>query len=94
VRQVSGARRFEPRAEFRRANREAEWVLAGIWLSDVFYPAAPGVEPVRRRMPPGVLGWVQLDTVIAQSAEEAARRSLELAASRWPRSNRSSVPYP
>jgi hypothetical protein len=89
------ARRYDPRAEFRRADREADWVLAGVWISDVFYPAVPGVEPVRRRLPaPGLVGWVDLDTVLAASADEAAARSLELAAGRWPRARRSTVPYP
>jgi hypothetical protein len=90
----SRARRFGPRAEFRRKDRAAPWILAGVWIRDEFYPAAPGVEPVRGRLPgPGLVGWVDLGLVLARSPEQAAEISLQLAAGRWPGSHRDTVPH-
>jgi hypothetical protein len=88
-------RKFDVRAEFRRDERAAAWVLAGVWVADVFHPAEPGVDPIRRRLPgPGLIGWVELDPVLASSAEHAAEIGLDVAAGRWPKARRSRVPYP
>ena len=86
-------RKYEVRAEFRRTDHASPWVLAGVWVAHDFYPAEPGVEPIRRRLPaPGLIGWTQLDPVLAASASQAASISLDLAAGRWPK-RRAPVPH-
>jgi hypothetical protein len=88
-------RRFNVRAEFRRLDRDSAWVVAGVWVANEFYPAAPGVEPVRRRLPDaGLVGWVELDPVLARSPEHAASVALELASGRWPKARRAAIPHP
>jgi len=42
----------QARAEFRRASRDAPWVLAGVWVDHVaFLPVRPGIEPIAHRLP-------------------------------------------
>ena len=88
-------RRYQARAEFRRLDRGAGWVFAGVWVAHRFYPAQPGVDPVRRRLPSvGLLGWIDLPPIIATSAQEAGAIALEMAREAWPKASKSSVPYP
>ena len=89
------AERFHARAEFRRADRAADWVLAGVWVEHVrFVPARPGVEPVIRRLPEGgLLGWAELPTILAPDERSAGDIALDVARSTWPDRSRRSVPY-
>jgi hypothetical protein len=61
-------------------------VLAGVHLGGQFWPASPGVAPVRRRLPePGLLGWIALDApIVAADAATAATTALDMARSAWP----------
>jgi len=89
------AERYRANAEFRRARRDAPWVLAGVWVDHVdFYPAGPGVEPIRRRLPEtGLLGWSELPPIIASGAEAAGEAALTTARQAWPTRVRRSVPF-
>jgi hypothetical protein len=83
------------RAEFRRASRDAPWVLAGVWVDDIaFQPVGPGVEPITRRLPDtGLLGWFDLPTVIAPDARAAGEAALQVARQAFPRTVRRAVPF-
>ena len=86
--------RFEGRAEFRRRDRDAPWVLAGVWVEERFAPADEGVDPMRARLPqPGLVGWIDLPPFLAPDVGEAGRVGLQLARDTWPRANRSPVPW-
>jgi hypothetical protein len=89
------AERYRANAEFRRAAREAPWILAGVWIDHiVFHPARPGVEPIARRLPEtGLLGWVELPTVVAAEPEAAGSAALDVARRAWPGRVRSKVPF-
>jgi hypothetical protein len=89
------ARRFLAAAEFRRRDRTAPWVLAGVWLDQTrFQPARPGVEPVTRRLPDtGLLGWSEPFPIIAPDEDAAAQAALAAARGRWPEADRRSVPF-
>jgi hypothetical protein len=78
--------RYHARAEFRRKDQGAGWVLAGVVIDHVFYPALPGVELIRRRLrEPGLQGWSDLPAeVIAADKEQAAEVALDVARSHWP----------
>ena len=83
------------RAEFRRANRDAPWVLAGVWIDHVaFQPAVAGVEPISGRLPEtGLLGWFDLPTVIAPDARAAGDAALQAARDSFPATVRRTVPF-
>jgi hypothetical protein len=89
------SRAWTARAEFRRRDRRSEWALAGVRLDDRFWPAVPGVEPVRQRLPDtGLLGWAELPSpVIAPTAEEAAAVALDVARAAWPGRVTDLVPF-
>ena len=88
-------RKFHARAEFRRQDRSASWILAGVWIAHRFYPAQPGVDPVRRRLPStGLVGWTELPAIIAATSEEAATIALGMARETWPKAAKETVPYP
>jgi hypothetical protein len=80
------ARAWTARAEFRRRDRNATWILAGVLVGGEFWPARAGVERVRQRLPDaGLLGWADLpNPIIAPDAGSAAAAALEIAAARWP----------
>jgi hypothetical protein len=88
--------RHEARAEFRRADRNHPWVLAGVWIDSVsFHPASAGVEPIRRRLPEsGLIGWIGLPVVIAPSAGAAGEAALGAARRGWPARACPDVPFP
>ncbi len=88
--------RYAARAEFRRLNRDAPWVIAGVWVRTRFFPAVPGVEPVRARLPDaGLVGWTALPSpVLAPGIVEAGSAALEVARAMWPKRDRRSIPYP
>jgi hypothetical protein len=87
--------RYHARAEFRRKDQGARWVLAGVVIDHVFYPALPGVERIRRRLrEPGLQGWSDLPTeVIAADKEQAADVALEVARSHWPDRVGTKIPF-
>ncbi len=89
------AERYRANAEFRRADREAPWILAGVWIDHVaFHPARPGVEPIARRLPQsGLLGWAELPPLVAPNAEAAGAAALNVARQAWPGRVRSAVPF-
>ncbi len=82
-------------AEFRRRDREAPWVIAGVTIESEFWPAIDGVEAVRERLPlPGLVGWARLPTpVVAPDVGVAAQVGLDVARARWPERVRATVPY-
>jgi hypothetical protein len=86
---------FHARAEFRRRDRRAPWVLAGVIVDGVFHPALDGVEPLRQRLPEaGLVGWAELSVpVIAVDEAAAAGIALEVARAAWPARVRSRVPW-
>jgi hypothetical protein len=86
---------YEARAEFRRVSRAAPWVLAGVWVDHVaFQPANPAVEPISRRLPDtGLLGWIDLPTIIAPSVEAAGQAALAVARQAWPERVHDDVPF-
>jgi hypothetical protein len=88
--------RHRARAEFRRRERGAPWVIAGVWVDGlVFVPAAPGVEPVRWRLPEaGLVGWADLPPIVAVDQARAAEAALESARGIWPERDRGEVPHP
>ena len=88
--------RYEAQAEFRRRDRDAPWVLAGVWVDTIsFYPSEPGVDPVRRRLAaPGLVGWIELLPIIAADESSAAAAALEAAREGWPRAVKRTVPHP
>ncbi|HYU51245.1 MAG TPA: hypothetical protein VEO91_15080 [Candidatus Limnocylindria bacterium] len=90
------AERYRANAEFRRADRGAPWVLAGVWIDHVdFHPASPGVEPIARRLPEtGLLGWVELPPLVAPGRQAAGAAALEVARHAWPGRVRAKVPFP
>lgn len=87
--------RFRVRAEFRRLDAGSPWVLAGVIVRHGFWPAEPGVEEVRRRLPaPGLVGWADLPSpVLAPDAETAAGIGLAAARAAWPERVRRRVPH-
>ena len=89
------AARFHANAEFRRARRDAPWVLAGVWIDHVeFHPAGLGVEPIVRRLPEtGLLGWSELPPIIASGADAAGEAALSVARHAWPTRVRRRVPF-
>jgi hypothetical protein len=82
-------------AEFRRRDREAPWVIAGVTIEHEFWPAVDGVEAVSERLPaPGLVGWARLPTpVVAPDVRVAAQVGLDVARVRWPARVRATVPY-
>jgi hypothetical protein len=89
------AERYRANAEFRRAGRQAPWILAGVWIDHVvFHPAEPGVEPIARRLPEtGLLGWVPLPPVVAADPHAAGAAALNAARRAWPGRVRAKVPF-
>jgi hypothetical protein len=89
------AHAYLARAEFRRRHRNAPWVLAGVLVEGVFWPAQPGVEPIRRRLPEtGLLGWADLPApIIAGDTSTAAAVALQIAVAAWPSRARRAVPW-
>jgi hypothetical protein len=87
--------RYSARVEFRRANVESEWVLAGIVMAGRFWPAQPGVGRVRRRLPAvGLLGWSDLPSpVVAPTIDDAATIALDVARATWPGRAKDEVPF-
>jgi hypothetical protein len=85
----------EARAEFRRGTRQHPWILAGVWVDHVvFQPASPGVEPITQRLPDtGLLGWIDLPTVIAPTVAAAGEAGLAVARQAWPDRVRTEVPF-
>ena len=85
----------QARAEFRRESRDAPWVLAGVWVDHVaFQPVRPGVEPIARRLPEtGLLGWLDLPTIIAPSIQAAGEAALQVARQTFPGMVRRGVPF-
>ena len=88
-------RQYTARAEFRRRDIGARWVLAGVFVAYTFYPARPGVERLRGRLAgPGLAGWCDLPTsILANDAESAAGIALAVARARWPDRDRPEVPF-
>jgi hypothetical protein len=85
---------YRGRAEFRRADRGAPWVLAGVVIDHRLWPAADGVQPIRGRLPDaGLVGWADLDAVIAPDAPTAAKSALDVARGTWPQRARDRVPW-
>jgi hypothetical protein len=86
---------FHGRAEFRRRDRRAPWVLAGVIVDDVFRPAVDGVEALRQRLPEaGLVGWAELPTpIVAADDVAAAAIALEVARAAWPERVRAVVPW-
>ena len=78
-----------------RPDQGARWVLAGVVIDHVFYPALPGVERIRRRLrEPGLQGWSDLPTeVIAVDEEQAAEVALDVARSHWPDRVGTKIPF-
>jgi hypothetical protein len=89
-------RRYRARAEFRRRTRGSGWVLAGVSIGARFLPVRDGIERIRARLPePGLVAWIDLpDPIVAGSIDHALSISLEVARARWPRYDRSAVPFP
>jgi hypothetical protein len=87
--------RYRARAEFRRRDAGSPWVLAGVVVDHRFWPARPGVEPVRRRLPNGgLLGWVELDSpILAPDVDQAAEIALATARAAWPSRDRPGIPF-
>jgi hypothetical protein len=83
-------RRFEARAEFRRADPLASWSLAGVVIDHRFWPAQPGLEAFRgRRREPGLLAWADLPTpIVAADEDTAAAIALDVARRTWPKPTR------
>jgi hypothetical protein len=83
-------RRFEARAEFRRASGSSRWMLAGVVIDHRFWPARPGMEPVRGRLPgPGLLAWADMPVpIVAIDETSAADIALDVARATWPKSDR------
>lgn len=86
---------YHARAEFRRRTGDSPWVLAGVTLDGVFWPAVEGVEPVHSRLPePGLVGWADLPTpILAGDAVSAASIALDVARAAWPGRVNPRVPY-
>jgi hypothetical protein len=87
--------RYAARAEFRRRDRGARWVLAGVRIDGVFHPAADGIEPIRGRLPDsGLLAWADIPTaILAPDAATAATVALQVAAQTWPAESRGRAPF-
>jgi hypothetical protein len=87
--------RYHARAEFRRTSVTGSWILAGVVVDHVFYPAQPGVERIRRRLrEPGLQGWSDLPAeVIAADEAQAAEVALEVARAHWPKRVRADIPF-
>ncbi len=87
---------YAARAEFRRRDRDSRWVLAGVWIDTVsFYPAEPGVDPVRSRLSaPGLVGWIELLPIIAPDEPTAGLAALHAARVGWPKAVDRNVPHP
>jgi hypothetical protein len=85
---------YQARAEFRRAKRDDPWVLAGVWVDHVaFEPASAGVEPIVARLPDtGLIGWVDLPTIIAPGIQAAGETALQVARQTFPGMVRRKVP--
>jgi len=86
---------FHVRAEFRRHDRAAPWVLAGVVVDGGFHPVRPGVERLRMRLPePGLVGWSDLPTaIVAADPATAAAAALDVARAAWPGRVRDLVPF-
>lgn len=86
---------YRARAEFRRRTRALPWVLAGVIVADRFFPAEPGVEPIRGRLPEaGLVGWAPIgEPILAPDRRAAAATALELASGRWPARVGRDVPF-
>ena len=86
---------YHARVEFRRRERGAPWVLAGVIVEGRFSPAVDGVEPLRQRLPTaGLVGWADLPVpVVARDVHAAAEVALDVARARWPARARAVVPY-
>jgi len=71
-------------------------VLAGVSIGGRFLPVADGVEQVTARLPePGLLAWRDLpDPIVAEGIDQALSVALEVARGRWPRYDRTAVPFP
>ena len=68
---------YAARAEFRRAERGAPWVLAGVVIDHRLWPARDGVDPIHGRLPDaGLVGWADVGTVIAPDAPAELVKSL------------------
>jgi hypothetical protein len=88
-------RRFHARAEFRRRDLSSGWVLSGVFIDHVFYPARFGVERLRGRLAgPGLAGWIDLpEPILAADVEAAAAIALDVARQRWPKRDQDRVPF-
>ena len=87
--------RYRARAEFRRKDLGSPWVLAGVVIDHEFWPAADGVERIRRRLrEPGLQGWSDLPSeVLAPDVQTAADVALEVARANWPERVRVDIPW-
>ena len=88
-------RGFTARAEFRRRDLGAGWVLAGVFIDHQWFPAQFGVERLRGRLAgPGLAGWTDLpEAILAPDIESAAGIALDVARQRWPRRDRDRIPF-
>ncbi len=86
---------FRARAEFRRRDRAARWVLAGIVIDGDLWPARDGVEPIRGRLPEsGLVGWSDIESpIVARDVSTAAAVALDVARATWPDTDRHDVPW-
>jgi hypothetical protein len=85
---------YRGRAEFRREDQGAPWVLAGVILDHRLWPARDGVQPIRGRLPgTGLVGWADVAPVIAPDEPAAALASLDVARATWPDRARTRVPW-
>ena len=88
-------RQYRARVEFRRPHLTAGWVLAGVFIDHVFFPARFGVERLRGRLAgPGLAGWTDLpEPILAADATSAAAIALDVARQRWPKRDRDRIPF-
>jgi hypothetical protein len=86
---------FHARAEFRRRDRSARWVLAGVVIDGDLWPVDDDVRPIRGRLPEsGLVGWADLSSpIIAGEVASAAAVAIEVARSSWPDADRREVPW-
>jgi hypothetical protein len=87
--------RYVARAEFRREDRSAPWVLAGVVIAHRFWGADIGVEPISRRLPvTGLVAWTTIPTpIVAADEAVAADAALSVARATWPARDRRPVPF-
>jgi hypothetical protein len=88
-------RPYRARAEFRRRDLTAGWVLSGVFIDHVFFPARFGVERLRGRLAgPGLAGWTDLpEPILAPDAQTAAEIALDVARQRWPKRDCDRIPF-